>query len=39
VLDWEDNIKMHLSELSFEGMRVDVTGFRLFTLAVTNFQI
>jgi len=39
VLEWEDNIKMDLSEISFECMRVDVTGFRLFTLAVTNFQI
>lgn len=39
VLELEDNIKMDLSEIRFEGMRVDVTGFRLFTLAVTNFQI
>jgi len=39
VLEWEDNIKTDLSEIRFEGMRVDVIGFRLFTLAVTNFQI
>jgi hypothetical protein len=38
VLEWEDNIKMDLNEMSFEGMMAAVTGFRLLTLAVTNFQ-
>jgi len=39
VLEWEDNIKIDLSEINFEAMRVDVTGFGLFTLAATNSQI
>jgi hypothetical protein len=31
----DDNIKTGLNE----GMRVDVIDFRLFSLAVTNFEI